>query len=165
MWACTSVIAMYTITLSSLVLLTLGDPGADLIARAQSSEQLSSDLRVPRVVKDDEGSIVGLRLDGMRLSEDEFKALGRMTTLRSIGLNKTNIVDADLKHLQGLTKLQSLALNSTELSDAAVEDLANLPALKTLCLGSVRISPAAIERLKDLFRAQDRRLSLGYSSR
>jgi hypothetical protein len=158
---------MVTMALAALLLAVPGegDPRARLIARAQSSELLEDPLKMPRVVRDDDGHVTSLRLDGMRLSEDEFKALGKMTALRTLALNGTNITDADLAHLQSLVNLQGLMLNRTEVTDAAVDEFVKLPALRTLCLGSVRITPEAIERLQEQFAAQKRRLSLGYSPR
>jgi hypothetical protein len=155
--------AIYAAMLS--VLAVVADPEADLVARAERTQLLTSKGPFPRVEKDAEGNITWLRLDAMTLSAEEFTALSRLTTLRYLTLNKTNVTAANLRGLSGLTRLEGLQLNSTELGDDAMAELVKLPALRSVCLGNVAISPEAIKRLKDDFQSADRRLSLGYSQR
>ena len=157
---------MITICSALLGVLTIAaDPQADLIARADRTELLGSKGPFPRTEKDAEGNVTGLRLDTMTLSAEEFAALSRLTTLRYLTLNKTNVTTADLRGLTGLTRLEGLQLNSTELGDDAMAELVKFPALRSVCLGDVAISPEAVKRLKDDFLSVDRRLSLGYSPR
>src|SRR5262245_859933 len=106
------------------------DPQADLIARAERTELPASKGLVARVEKDADGNVTLLRLDAMTLSADEFTALSRLTTLRRLTLNKTNVTTADLRRLQGLTRLEGMQLNSTELGDDATAELVKFPALR-----------------------------------
>jgi hypothetical protein len=154
-----------SVQLAMVGLLALGQADADLLARVERTELLANSKPFPRIEKDPEGNIVRLRLDGMTLSADEFAAVGRMATLRSVTLNKTNVTAADLRRFVGLARLEGMQLNSTELGDDAVSELDKFPALRWVCLGNVAIGPAAIDRLKDDFKSADRRLGLGYSQR
>jgi len=155
-----------TAPLIALALLSVaGDTEVGLIARVERTELLAGNKPVQRIEKDAEGNVIRLRLDGMQLTADEFVALGRVTTLRHLALNKTNVTAADLRQLRGLKQLQGLQLNSTALADDAVGELIRIPALRSVCLGSVAITPEAISRLKEEFESADRKLSLGYSQR
>jgi len=154
-----------SVQLAMVGLLALGQADTDLLARVERTELTANNKPVQRIEKDPEGNIVRLRLDEMTLSADEFAALGRLATLRSVTLNKTNVTAADLRRLQGLARLEGMQLNSTELGDDAVSELVKFPTLRTVCLGNVAISPAAIARLQDDFKSADRRLALGYSQR
>src|SRR5262245_65816732 len=106
-----------------LVLLALAaDPQADLLARIERTELVVSGKSFPRIEKDADGNVVRLQLDGMQLSADEFTALSRLTTLRYLALNKTNVTAADLRALHGLARLEGMQLNSTDLSADAAAD-------------------------------------------
>jgi hypothetical protein len=154
------------VKLALLVLLALAsEADSGLIARVERTELLVSGKPYRRIEKDAEGNIIRLQLDGMQLTAEEFAALGKVTTLRYLALNKTNVTKADLRHLQNLKQLQGLQLNSTELADDALGELIKVPALRSVCLGSVAISPEAITRLKNEFEVADRKLGVGYSQR
>ncbi len=147
----------------ALLCLATNEAEPDLLKRVQSAGPLAG--RVERIVKDADGSITHLRLDGMTLSAADFAAIGRIASLKHLSLNKTNVANRDFRPLQPLANLTGIALNQTEIDDGAVDELVALPALKTLCLGSVKITPVAVERLKALIAADGRRLSLGYTQR
>lgn len=155
-----------TFHLAFLVLLALvTDAQTDLLTRVERTVLLVSGKPAQRIEKDAAGNIVRLRLDGMVLSSDEFDSLARLTTLRHLALNRTNVTAADLRKLRTLTQLEGMQLNSTELGDNAMSELIGFPVLRTVCLGRVAIRPEAIARLKAEFKSADRRLSLGYSER
>jgi hypothetical protein len=147
---------------AAILCLTSNEAQPDLLKRVQAVQAIGGS---ERITKDDAGNIVRLRLDEMTLSAADFAAIGRMASLQSLSLNKTNVTDKDLRQFQNLEHLRWLALSSTEITDDAMAEIAQLPALKTLCLGSVKVSPAAIDRLKEAFEADGRKLSLGYSQR
>lgn len=152
----------HVILQAALLCLTTNPIEPDLIKRVQAVQAVGGS---ERLTKDDAGNIVRLRLDDMTLSAADFAAIGRIASLQSLSLNKTNVTDKDLRQLQHLKHLRWLALSSTEITDEAVAEIAQLPALKTLCLGSVKVTPAAIDHLKETFEADGRKLSLGYSQR
>jgi hypothetical protein len=97
-----------------------------------------------RIVRDKDGNIVRLCLDGMRLVPGDLEALRLLRTLQSIDLSYTNIADAEIKKLAAVRNLKSLQLNHTGIGDEGVKRLADLPNLQVLCLGGVkaRLSPS-----------------------
>jgi hypothetical protein len=159
---------MFTaIGLTAIALTTsINDADADFIARVENTAWLDSAGKpIPRVARDTHGDVQRLWLSGMRLSADDFAAIGRLGALRSLDLYRTNVTDADLRVLRKLPHLEGLNLTSTEVSDAAIDELMGLEPLRSLCLGNVAVTPEAVARLKEHFRTRGRRLSLGYSQR
>jgi hypothetical protein len=147
-----------------LVLAALAaDEKNELVARAEQTEFLIASKPTSRVEKDAEGNLIRLRLDGMALSAEEFAALARLTAVKHLTLNRTNVTAADLRKLHTLVRLETLQLNVTELGDDATGELIGFPALRSVCLGNVAMSPEAIERMKAQFQAADRRFAVGYS--
>jgi hypothetical protein len=155
------------ISLTAVALTTLfNNMDPDFISRVESTPWLDGDGKpIPRVVRDAGGDVEELRLSGMRLSADDFAAIGRLRTLRILNLYRTNVANADLRQLRKLSHLEGINLTSTEVTDAAVDELMKLEALRSLCLGDVAVTPEAVARLKEHFRSRGRRLSLGYSQR
>jgi len=142
------------------------DVDADFISRVENTEWLDGKGNsIPRVKRNADGKVEKLALSGMQLSAEDFAAIGRLKTLRFLGLNRTNVTNADLCQLRELTHLEGLNLTCTEVSDAAIDEILKLESLRSLCLGNVAITREAVDRLKEYFRAHERRLSLGYSQR
>lgn len=142
------------------------DADAAFLARVESSELLDSHGDpVARVVRDTEGNVIRLNLRDMQLTDDDFTAVSRIATLRSLVLYGTNLTDADLHQLSRLPNLIGLNLCSTEITDAAIDEIVRFPALRSLCLGNVAVTPEAVARLKTQFEANDRDLALGYIQR
>lgn len=139
---------------------------AAFLARVESVELFDShgDV-VERVVRDEEGHVIRLQLRGMQLTPEDFTAIARITTLRSLVFYQTNLTDADLRQISRLPNLTGLNLCSTEITDAAIDEIVQFPALRSLCLGDVAITPAAVARLKEQFESHDRELALGYAQR
>jgi hypothetical protein len=101
----------------------IDDVDADFIARVENTEWLDNMGKpIPRVQRDANGSVEKLRLSGMRLSADDFAAIGRIRTLRILDLYRTNVTNADLRQLREVPHLEGLNLTSTEVSDAAVDE-------------------------------------------
>jgi hypothetical protein len=139
---------------------------ADFISRVEKTAWLdSNDKPIPRIVRDARGRVEKLSLCGMKLSADDFAAIGRLKALRSLNLYRTNVTNANLRQLRNLTHLEGLNLTSTEISDAAVDEIMKLESLRSLCLGNVAVTSEGVARLKEHFRTRERRLSLGYSQR
>lgn len=138
----------------------------EFLMRVEQTEYRNSKREpISRIVRDSDGKVVRLRLSHMQLSAKDFDAMGHIESLRQVALDHTNVTDADLRTLRTLPHLESLVLNSTEITDEALDEIRRFPALRSLCLGSVAVTPEAVDRLKMHFRAQGRRLGLGYSQR
>ena len=112
----------------------------------------------PRVQRGDQGNIVGLLLDGVKLEPGDVQLITTLTHLDRLSLNRTAVKDEDLKELATLRNLRSLTLNNTSIGDRGVEALAEFPSLRRLCLGGVKATPESVQALK----ARRKRLQLGY---
>jgi hypothetical protein len=157
-----AIIGLSAIALTAWV----GNPDSKFIARVETSVWLDSNGKpIPRIYRDTEGNVDSLRVSGMKLSADDFGAIGTIRTLRVLDLSRTNVTNADLRQLRRLPHLVCLKLSSTEISDEAIDEIMKFDSLRTLCLGDVAITPGAVARLKEHFDAQHRRLALGYSPR
>lgn len=155
-------IGFAAIALTALV----SNADADFIMRVEAAELLdSSGKPIPRVKRDANGNVVTLQLNDMQLSAEDYAAIGRLKSLRSLCLFRTNATNAVVRQLVDLPHLEALNLTSTEVSDAAIDEIMKFKSLRSLCLGNVTITPEAVVRLKAHFRLQERRLSLGYSRR
>jgi hypothetical protein len=141
---------------------------AGIVQRAEATQlRLSSGKTVPRVVRDKDGHVTVLKLNGMRLSQDDFLELGQLKRLRALVLVQTNIADDDLSHLKQCPRLDHLNLSSTEVTDHAIDTILELKSLTSVCLGNVRITPQALDKLKERNRerAGGNQLRWGYSQR
>jgi len=155
-------ISFTAIALSTL----LNTADAEFISRVEAAELLdSSGKPIPRVKRDADGNVESLQLNEMQLSADDYAAIGRLKSLRSLSLFRTNATNAAVRQLVDLPHLEALNLTSTEVTDAAIDEIMKLKSLRSLCLGNVAITPEAVARLKAQFRIQKRQLSLGYSRR
>ena len=157
-----------TIGLMGIVLAAvITDAEADFVVRVENTELIGSGQKpIPRIERDLDGSIIRLRLSRMQISVEEFAVIGRMTTLRSLDLYRSNLTDANLRQLHKLTHLEGMNLTETAVTDDAIDEIIKFESLKSLCLGGVAITPAAVARLKEEhFRMRGRRLSLGYTQR
>lgn len=156
-----------TIGLTTLALFAFtADADAEFLTRVENTKlESSKGEQFPRIERDAAGKITKLTLSKMQLSADDFAAIGRIKTLRSLVLYSTNVTNADLRKLCELPSLESINLTSTEVTDEAIDSLLKVDSLKSLCLGNVAITPEAVARLKEHFRKQDKRLALGYGQR
>jgi hypothetical protein len=145
---------------------SINDGEAAFLARVEKIALLDSTGKpFPRIERDASGNVEKLWLNGMQLSADDFATLGRLKTIRQLTLYRTNVTNADLRSLRALPHLEGLNLTSTEITDAGIDEIIKLESLRSLCLGNVAVAPEAVAKLKEHFRSQGRRLSLGYSQR
>lgn len=157
---------MYIVLTSIVLAAPCADADVEFLARVEQSVLSdSTGKRISRIERDSDGIPIRLLLNGMTLSADDFAAIGRLKSLRSVVLYNTNVADADLRHLRALPYLQGISLSNTEITDAAMDELMKFESLKSLCLGNVAVSPDAVDRLKDHFRSRNQRLAVGYSRR
>ena len=95
-----------------------------------------------------------LALEGTRVTDKGLYYVGRMTTLRSLGVNEKT-TDAGLKNLLPLTHLEHLAIgDNSQLTDVGMGFIGQLSQLTTLEIGSDRVTDAGLAnlgRLKRLF--------------
>src|SRR5438445_5873525 len=108
---------MFTIAALAPVALSglLGAADAAFLVRVENAPLMTaSGTPVPRVERDAGGSVVKLHLNNMRLTADEFAAVGRIKSLRTLNLYRTNATDADVGRIRALPRLEGLNLTSTD---------------------------------------------------
>jgi hypothetical protein len=110
------------------------------------------DLEKTKVTAAGLDAVVGLPLkhlsvQGCELSEDAFKAIGKMSTLEALWLSNTKMKADWLKHLTGLVKLRELNLRSADCDDDAVKYLAALPSVTELVLNDTKLGDKGFQEL------------------
>jgi hypothetical protein len=78
------------------------------------------------------------------------ETLKRLTNLRVLSLNRTQITDATLMHIRDLHQLESLRLGQTNVTDAGMESIAHLARLKSLDLYDTEVTDNGLESLVEL---------------
>jgi hypothetical protein len=128
------------------------------LIRVEATAWPTETKHVPARVEHDNGNIVGLRLDGVKLQPGDVHLITTLTHLDRLSLSRTAVNDDDLKELATLRSLRSLSLNYTSIGDRGVEALAEFPNLRRLCLFEVKATPESVQALK----AKRKKLQLGY---
>jgi hypothetical protein len=90
-----------------------------------------------------------LAMEECELSEDAFRAFGKMTALEELWLGEAKMKAEWLQHISGLPKLKELNLRSADLDDAAVKYVTALPALEDLTANNTKLGDTGfLELLK-----------------
>lgn len=98
-----------------------------------------------------------LALEGCELTEEAFKAFGKMTALEELWLSDAQMKAGWLKHIATLPKLKELNLMRADFDDAAVPYLASMPGLTSVTLNNTKLGDAGflelvkLPKLKSLF--------------
>ncbi len=98
--------------------------------------------------------ITHLGMEGCELSEDAFKAFGRMAALEQLKLSNVKMKAEWLMHIANLPALIELNLANADFDDAAVEHLKRLPNLERLALNHTRLGDAGFRELLKLPKLQ-----------
>ena len=81
-----------------------------------------------------------------------FEQVKGMTFLKWVGLDKTEVADADLGFLKGLPDLQMLDLNFTTAGDTGLVNLEELTELRWLYLAHTSVTDAGLVHIRKLHR-------------
>lgn len=98
-----------------------------------------------------------LTLAGCTLSEDSFRAIGRMAWLEKLSLDGAKTKWAGLKHVSSLTLLRELSVARTDFDDDAAKVVAAMPSLERLVVNETRMGTLGfvelvrLPRLKNLY--------------
>jgi hypothetical protein len=114
----------------------------------------------PRIERDDEGRIISLQLDGVKLEPGDIDIIRSFRHVERLSLSYTTVNDGELAKLADLPRLRGLRLNYTAISDEGVASLASFPKLKSVCMFRVPASPIAVQALK----RERRELGIGFTS-
>lgn len=104
-----------------------------------------------------------LRLENIKLSDDDLRPLRGFTNLEFLFLRKTSISDAALVHLKHLPKLDLLYVWDANLTDRAVGHLKDFPALKRLYLNETNETLHGLLQLRESPSLQLVRISRRFS--
>jgi internalin A len=96
--------------------------------------------------------ITYLGLGGCELSEDAFKAVGKMGFLEELSLDAAKMNPEWLRHIASLTKLRKVNLMRTAFDDVAAKRLAATPGLEDLTLNGTRLGDDGFRALLTLPR-------------
>jgi hypothetical protein len=112
-------------------------------------------LEKTRVTAEGLNAITGLpikhlAMEGCELSEDCFKAFGKMSALEELWLSEAKMQPDWLKHIAGLPKLNELNLRNAAFDDAAAKHLASLTSLEDLTLNSTNLGDEGFLQLLKL---------------
>lgn len=88
-----------------------------------------------------------LAMEGCTLTEDSFKAIGKMTNLEELWLSDAKMTADWLKHLSALPKLKQLNLMNADFDDAAVKHVVGLPSLQELTLNNTKLGDTGFQEL------------------
>jgi serine/threonine protein kinase len=79
---------------------------------------------------------------------DLISELGSLANLTVLGLEETNVTDAELVHLKDLTRLISLDLRDTKVTDAGLVHLKHLTGLREVLLSNRNITADGVATLR-----------------
>jgi hypothetical protein len=96
---------------------------------------------------------------GVPITDADLEVVRELSQLKSLNLCFTNVADAGLKNLKSLSQLEDLKLSNTPVTDPGLKELNGLSHLKSLNLNDTRITDAALESLDGLSGLEDLTLS------
>jgi hypothetical protein len=88
-----------------------------------------------------------IAMQGCELTEDAFRAFGKMTTLEELWLSDTKMKAEWLQHISTLPKLKELNLMNADFNDAAAKYLISMPGLKDVTLNNTKLGDAGFQEL------------------
>jgi hypothetical protein len=86
-------------------------------------------------------------MEGCDLTEDHFKAFGKMTGLEKLILANAKMKAEWLKHIAKLPKLKELYLLQADFDDAAAKVVSAMPELESLTLNGTNLGDAGFQEL------------------
>lgn len=95
-------------------------------------------------------SLEELRIDSLRISEDELVVLRDFRNLKRLVLSGPQFTDAALVQVAKVKKLQSLQLSGASVTDAGLQNLNGMRALSELDLAKTKISDEGLLGLRNL---------------
>ncbi|MBX9692012.1 MAG: hypothetical protein K2Z81_06485 [Cyanobacteria bacterium] len=105
-----------------------------------------------RVILEDLKSVprkTNLNYTQFDFSDKSLEMIGRMSWLKQLSIEHSNVSDDWLKHLER-SKLESLDLYGTKITDAGLEHLGKIRTLKSLNIGATAITDKGIDSLLEM---------------
>jgi hypothetical protein len=88
-----------------------------------------------------------LSMEGCELSEECFKAYGKMASLEKLSLPKTKMKAAWLQHIAKLPNLKDMNLDAADFDDTAVKYVATMPSLDYLTVKDTKLGDKGLAEL------------------
>lgn len=120
-----------TPSISVFVFLALTIGSGPLFAQVSDAARLQ---KIGGTVKETRGVVVDLRINGTELSDEDYRLIGGMTSLKSISISGKPMSDRHLALLSGLTNLEAFQIDGTQLTDDGYRHFAAFPNLRRLSL-------------------------------
>jgi hypothetical protein len=104
----------------------------------------------PAYLLNSEGRIVKLRLTDRHLTMAALKAVGKLTALEVLNLDRSDVADEGIAQLKDLPKLRHLGVSGTLITDEGFAGLANLKGLSSIYLFNNRggVTDAGVAKLQ-----------------
>jgi hypothetical protein len=118
---------------------------ADFYLREHYDKKLIEELEA---VKD---QLVVLNVSNMPVTDDDLRAVARLSKIEKLLLNKTDITGDGLTSLKALNNLRSLSLSGTKVNAAALERITNFKSLQEVFIWNTRVSDQDVDRLAKQF--------------
>ena len=143
---------------------TIGDDAMGLLGQFPNLKK----LRISRNQVSDTGLEMlakNARLEDLDLSENSlvsdegFRHLAGMTSLKKLNLWRVSITDVGLEYLAGMVQMESLNLDNSPISDAGLVHLGKMKKLTFLHLGSTQVTDAGLDQLAGLTSLEDLRVT------
>ena len=113
-------------------------------------EAIRKELRKPigKLTKVYFEQVARLILNGTKKVTDAgLKGVAKLTQLKGLYLEGTEITDAGLKEVAKLKQLNFLALNLTQITDAGLKEVAKLKQLRFVNLEDTKVTKAGVDQL------------------
>ena len=113
-------------------------------------EAIRKELKKPegKLTKTYLEKVTRLILNGTKKVTDAgLKEVAKLTQLKGLYLEGTEITDAALKEVAKLKQLNFLALNLTQITDAGLKEVAKLKQLRFVNLEDTKVTKAGVDQL------------------
>jgi Leucine Rich repeat len=95
-----------------------------------------------------EGEVIGVRLQGPKVTAAALQHLRHLMDLQSLELKQCAVTDDGLAHLRGLASLKQLCLTGTPVGDAGLAHLTGLTKLESLDVNGTKVTKEGVKQLK-----------------
>ncbi len=103
-----------------------------------------------RHVRNSQGQITELKLQGRELRPGDFRLMGQLAHLEILNFSGANVTNEDLRHLSNLRNLRHLILEETDITGAGLVHVSRMDRLEILELRKTRLAGEDLRHLKGL---------------
>lgn len=96
--------------------------------------------------------IIQLSLARMPVKDDDLAIIEKMTNLRDLNLNYTNVTSKGLERLMSLKKLKEIALSGTAIDRQSLEKILKLPSIRSVYIWNTQIDSTQVLSVRNKFK-------------